>query len=112
MVNFRLSEMEYRSFKNNVAATCGSDNGAVSRYLRERIFTETYDIKLLRSLCSDLGEMKAKLDHELKTTAATGETSALQRFLEDNVHYLSRFQEKLSSAIDNSPKESPWPSQK
>ena len=37
MVNFRLSEMEYESFKNNVATICGSDNGAVSRYLRERI---------------------------------------------------------------------------
>ena len=34
MVNFRLSEMEYESFKNNVAATCGSDNGAVSRGLQ------------------------------------------------------------------------------
>ncbi len=112
MVNFRLSEMEYRSFKNNVAATCGSDNGAVSRYLRERIFAETYDIRLLRSLCACLAEMKAKLDHELKTTAATGETSALERFLEDNVHYLSFFQEKLSRAINNSPKESPWLSQK
>ena len=112
MVNFRLSEMEYESFKNNVATTCGSDNGAVSRYLRERIFTETYDIRLLRSLCSSFSEMKAKLDHELKVASATGETSALERFLEDNVHYLSLFQEKLSRAIDGSLKESPWLSQK
>ena len=106
MVNFRLSETEYESFKDNVLKACGSDNGAVSRYLRQRIFTETYDIRLLRSLCSDMASMKADLDHELKLAAAAEDTRALQSFLESNIKLLVNCSEKLSKAIAAAEKES------
>jgi hypothetical protein len=98
-MNFRLSEEEYETIKNNAAESAGLDKGAVSRFIRQRIFSEHYDLKVLRSLLSEIQRLRAELDHAVKVTLTKDDDNSINGLLQENILILTAMQQELSDTL-------------
>ena len=98
-MNFRLSEEEYETLKNNSAESAGLDKGAVSRFIRQRIFSEHYDLKVLRSLLSEIQRLRVELDHAVKVALSKGEDNSIYCLLQENILILNAMQRELSDTL-------------
>ena len=98
-MNFRLSEEEYETIKNNAAESAGLDKGAVSRFIRQRIFSEHYDLKVLRSLLSEIQRLRAEFGHAVKVALIKENDNSINGLLQESILILTAMQRELSDTL-------------
>ena len=98
-MNFRLSEEEYETLKKNAAESAGLDKGAVSRFIRQRIFSEHYDLKVLRSLLSEVQRLRAEFDHAVKVALIKENDNSINGLLQESILILIAMQRELSDTL-------------